>query len=94
MFIVWCGTSRMAVKKSAARSASSVINSHQVTMVGSFTRPKPWWLFASHSETTPPVGSRITAIRPTSITSIGGRITVPPAAATFATAALASSTAM
>ena len=42
--------------------------------------------FASHRFTTAPVGSMMLVIRPNSITSIGGMITVPPRPTAFAAA--------
>src|SRR5919206_126053 len=51
----------------------------------SFTNDAPMWFFAVHSMNTAPAGSATTAMRPASMTSNGGAMTLPPADSTSAT---------
>jgi hypothetical protein len=68
--------------------------SFQHTEPGSLASPSPVWLRACQTPNTAPDGSAATAIRPTSITSMGATSTVPPAAVTLPAVSSASSEAM
>jgi len=71
-----------------------VESSFQQNELGTLTTAAPWCLRGCHNANTAPVGSLITAILPTSITSKGSFIIVPPAAFAFlaASSALATET--
>ena len=62
-----------------------VSSSLQQNAPGSFTTPAPGCSPACHTPITAPIGSAKNAMRPAGPTSIGGTITVPPAATALAT---------
>ena len=69
-----------------------VASSFQVNVPGSFTSWQPMCWFGCQQDTNDPTESWNTAIVPASKMSIGGTITVPPAAVTASLVAAASTT--
>ena len=70
------------------------MSSFHTIVFGSFTSPAPLWAPGCHTAKKAPTGSAKTAIRPTSMTSMGPMKVCPPLAVTLAATSSALSTLM